>query len=617
MNKLTFDKNGFYLDGKPFRMFAGDMHYFRIHQNDWSKRLDLAVDFGLNTIQTYVPWNAHEPHPGVYNFDGMLNIGEYLRLCGEKGLKVLLRPAPYICSEWDLGGLPSWLLKDRELSIRSSDPDYLAYVKKYYDHLIPEFLPYLATNGGPIIAVTIENEYGSYGNDKKYLQAIADMLVEGGVDVPLYTTDGDRTYMLTFGRPGKDNFFGVNYRANIGTSAPAERTARANGENMPFFVGEFWAGRSMHWGERFYHRPPAQTSEGYKEALELGGNVCFYMFSGGTNFGFMGGGNIGASFSPRPGTPSRYIPHTTSYDVDALISEDGTPSEKYFLCRDVLDEYLGKEKRSHVAPEHPTQSISVKLTKSAKLFDNLDALTEKREYTATPKPMEYFDQNYGLIMYSTTLEAFTEGHMKLRPYKFRDRANMFIDGDWFATYMRDRGCKAAEGVYISDDGKAAIAQNGKERKIDVLVENIGRINYGIYLPDERKGMEECLLYGSVKLFGYDTRTLPLEDLSVLEWKCNSSTDHMPCFFGGEFDARSGVDTYVSFENLGHGYIWINGFNLGRYDSAGPQMTLYLPGHFLKDSGNEIVVLDIDPIGEKKTIELLDHEILEGESIELS
>ena len=172
MNKLTFDKDNFYLDGKPFRIIAGDIHYFRIHQNDWAKRLDLAVDFGLNTIQTYVPWNAHEPHPGEYNFDGMLNLGAYLKLCGEKGLKVLLRPAPYICSEWDFGGLPAWLLKDRELIIRSSDPKYLEAVQRYYNHLIPEFLPYLATNGGPVIAVAVENEYGSYGNDHEYMHVL-------------------------------------------------------------------------------------------------------------------------------------------------------------------------------------------------------------------------------------------------------------------------------------------------------------------------------------------------------------------------------------------------------------------------------------------------------------
>ena len=617
MNKLTFDRNQFYLDGEPFRMIAGDIHYFRIHEKDWAKRLDLAVDFGLNTVQTYVPWNAHEPQKGVFNFDGMLNLGAFLKLCGEKGLKVLLRPSPYICSEWELGGLPARLLKDRELFLRSSDPKFLAEVQSYYDRLIPEFLPYLATNGGPIIAVAIENEYGSFGNDHKYLQAIADMLHRGGVDVPLYTTDGDRNFMLTFGRPSKDCFFGVNYRANVGTSAHAEQIAHANGENMPYFVGEFWAGRAMQWGEPFKHRPPEQTSEGFKEALELGGHVCFYMFSGGTNFGFMGGADHGTSFSSRPGEFAHYMPQTTSYDVDALISEDGRPTEKYFLCRDVLDEYLGREKRPHIAPEHPTQSISVDLTKSADLFENLDALTETHEYSVLPRPMEYYGQNYGLILYSTTLDAFEENHIRIQPYKYKDRANIYVDGDWFATYMRDRGCRGGKGAYMAPDGAAALAQNGKERKIDVLVENTGRLNFGRMISDERKGIEGALLYTGVQLFGYDTRTLPLEDLSRLEWKENTHTDHKPCFFKGAFDAKSGVDTYICFENFGHGYIWVNGFNVGRYDSAGPQMTLYLPGHFLKDQDNEIIVLDIDPVGERKTVNFLDHEILEGESTVLS
>ena len=617
MNKLTFDKDNFYLDGEPFRIIGGDIHYFRIHPNDWAKRLDLALDFGLNTVQTYVPWNAHEPKKGEFNFEGMLDLGAFLKLCGEKGLKVLLRPSPYICSEWDLGGLPSRLLADRYLTIRSYDPKYLKEVKEYYDRLIPEFLPYLATNGGPIIAVAVENEYGSFGNDQKYLDAIAEMLREGGVDVPLYTTDGDRNYMLAFGRRSKEDFFGVNYRATVGTSEHAAKIARENGEDKPYFVGEFWAGRSMHWGEPFRHRPPKETSDGFKEALELGAHVCFYMFSGGTNFGFMGGGNIGQSYSPRAGTPSRFIPHTTSYDVDALVSEDGRPTEKYFLCRDVLDEYLGREKRPHVAPERRTQSLSVDLTQSADLFDNLDALTEKREYSVVARPMEDYGQNYGLIMYSTKLDAFEEAHMRIRPDKFRDRSNIFVDGEWFATYMRDRGCRGGEQAYVAPDGIAALAQSGKERKIDVLVENIGRINYGRFMSEERKGMEGCLLYGSVQLFGYDTRTIPLEDLSRLEWKGNSHTDHKPCFFKGSFDAESGVDTYVSFENLGHGYVWINGFNLGRYDSAGPQMTLYLPGHLLKEKDNEIIVLDVDPVGERSRVEFLDAEILEGKSEELS
>ena len=613
MNKLTFDKNSFYLDGEPFRMIAGDIHYFRIHQNDWAKRLDLAVDFGLNTVQTYVPWNAHEPKKGEFNFEGMLDLGAFLRLCGEKGLKVLLRPSPYICSEWDFGGLPARLLKDRELVIRSSDPKDLKEVKEYYDRLIPEFLPYLATNGGPIIAVAIENEYGSYGNDHEYLKAIADMLTEKGVDVPFYTTDGDRNYMLTFGRENREYFFGVNYRANTGTSDHAEMICRENGADKPYFVGEFWAGRAMQWGESFRHRPPTQTSEGFKEALELGGNVCFYMFSGGTNFGFMGGADYGTSFSTRPGEKAHYMPQTTSYDVDALISEDGRPTEKYFLCRDVLDEYLGRAKRPHIAPDHPTQAVRVELSAAADLFENLDAVGIKQECSVLPKSMEQYGQNYGLILYSTRLNAFNETHIRVQPHKFRDRANLYVDGEWFATYMRNRGCRGGAKAYMATDGVAALAQRGEERKIDVLVENLGRLNYGKFMSEECKGLEGGLLYGGVQLFGYETYSISLEDLSHLDWRSNSHTDHKPCFFKGEFDAKSGIDTYVCFDGFGHGYIWVNGFNLGRYDSAGPQMTLYLPGHILKESNNEIIVLDIDPVGERSAIELLDHEILEGES----
>ncbi len=622
MNKLTFDRDSFYLDGNPFRMIAGDIHYFRIHQNDWAKRLDLAVDFGLNTIQTYVPWNAHEPKKGEFNFEGMLDLGAFLKLCGEKGLKVLLRPSPYICSEWELGGLPSRLLKDKEMVIRSSDPKYLKEVKEYYDRLIPEFLPHLATNGGPVIAVAIENEYGSYGNDHNYMKSLADMLSAGGVDVPFYTTDGDLPHMLTFGRENENDFFGVNFRANIGTSAHGAMISRKMGPDKPFFIGEFWAGRSMHWGEPFRHRNPEETSKAFKEALALGAHVCFYMFSGGTNFGFMGGGNIGTSYSPRQGASSRYIPHTTSYSEDTMLSESGEPTKKYFLCRDVLDEYFGREKRAWVSPERKAQSLTVELTEAAELFENLDALTETEAASLLPKPMEDYGQNYGLILYSTKLDGFTGHTGSLYPNKFRDRANIYVDGDWFATYMRDRGVIAAEGIQITGNGieaKATIVGNGSERKIDVLVENLGRINFGKELSFERKGIEGAIQYGGIKLFGYDTKTIPLEDLSRLEWKENNEAPaaHKPCFFKGCFDAESGIDTYVCFENLDHGYIWINGFNLGRYDSAGPQMTLYLPGHFLKDSDNEIIVLDIDPVGEKKIVDLLDHEILEGEAKELS
>ena len=616
MSILTFDQNRFYLDGNAFRILAGDVHYFRIHPTKWAHTLDLALDFGLNTVQTYVPWNAHEKKQGEFDFSGMLDLAAYLSLCQQKGLKVLLRPSPYICSEWNLGGLPAWLLKDRDLTIRSSDPKYLAAVERYYDTLVPIFLPYLSTNGGPIIAVAIENEYGSYGNDHRYLRALADMLTQRGVDVPLYTTDVNDAQMLTFGRADKELFFGVNYRATPGLSRPSEQVAKDIGKDKPFFVGEFWAGRSMHWGEPFSHRPPEEVATAFREALELGGNVCFYMFAGGTNFGFMGGANEGRSYSPRPNTPIRYIPHTTSYDVDALIGEDGHPTEKYFLCRDVLDEYLGKQTRPHTCEPQATQSVSVFLTETAELFDNLDALTETRATSLLPKPMEDHGQNDGLILYTTSINAFDKPRVALDLSQYRDRANIYTDGEFFATFVRDRGLtKTADGV-VTWGALPTITPSGAPITVDVLVENLGRVNFGKGMPDERKGLTGGVLCPPTRLLGYETRTLPLQDLSRLAWRQEAHTDHKPCFFRGHFKAVRGADTYVNISDLGHGYVWINGFNLGRYDSAGPQMTLYVPGDLFEDN-NEIIVLDIDPSGDRCGIALIDHEILEGEASELS
>ena len=617
MSILTFDEKNFYLDDAPFRIIAGDIHYFRIPTAHWERTLELAVDFGLNTVQTYIPWNAHEPAPGTFDFSGMLDLGRYLELCSQKGLKVLLRPSPYICSEWDLGGLPAWLLKDRELVVRSSDARYLKAVEEYYARLIPVFLPYLSTNGGPVIAVAVENEYGSYGNDRQYLSALADMLRRGGVDVPLYTTDGDCEQMLTFGRFDDRAFFGVNYRALPNASQQACNAAKQIGADKPFFIGEFWSGRSMHWGEPFHRRPPAETAESFREALELGGHICFYMFAGGTNFGFMGGANIGRSYSPRPGTPLRYIPHTTSYDVDALIGEDGTPHEKYFLCRDVLDEYLGKKKRERRCPASEKQSGSIVLTETASLFENLDSLTEKQDFSLVPKPMEDHGQNYGLILYSTALDAFRTQQTAISPSRFRDRATIFVDGEFLATFTRDRGMtKIADGLQNAA-GMPLVQPTGLRRKIDVLVENTGRVNFSAQITEERKGLESALSASNALLYGYETRTLPLNYLSRLSWHSHSFREHLPCFFKGFFAAQKGIDTYVDFSNFSHGYIWINGFNLGRYDSAGPQLTLYVPGSLLNDENNEIIVLDIDPTGCKNSIALLDHAILEGDAAELT
>lgn len=619
---LHFDHDRFYLDDEPFFLCAGDVHYFRIPVADWDSRLDLCVDFGLNTIQTYVPWNAHEPQPGHFCFDGMLDLPLFLEKCAAHGLRVLLRPAPYICSEWDLGGLPAWLLRDEKTELRSSDPTYLQAVARYYDALIPRFLPYLSTKGGPILAVALENEYGSFGQDHAYIHALGRMLREGGVDVPFYTAEGDLPSMIAFGRRDAGDLVGTDYRANRGTSAHAEAIMRQELPHNPFFCAEFWAGRSIHWGEPFHFRDPRETSDGYAEGLALGGHISFYMFSGGTNFGFMGGANYGRSYSARPGTPERYIPHATTYDEDALIHADGTVGDKYFLCRDALDRHLGRPARPHIAPAHPTQALTVPLDRQALLFDNLEALTGRLIDAPAPRPMEEYGQNYGLILYTQTVEAYTDDGAPgaVWPYRMKDRATIFANGAYLATYMRDRGVRTdgAATCGTGADARVLYQAFGKETRFDTLVENLGRVNFGHQIQEEHKGMYGLMYRGGCKVYGCRTRTLPLDDLSGLTYTARQALrPHMPVFYAGTFSARPGIDTYVDMRAFGHGYVWVNGFNLGRYDEAGPQYTLYLPGSLLTEHGNEIVVLDLAPRQECPTLPLLDHMILEGEGKELS
>ncbi len=617
MNQLGIQNRSFTIDGQPVELQSGSMHYFRIHPGDWGKRLDLAVDFGLNAIQTYVPWNLHEPEKGVFDFEGMLDLSVFLKLAQEKGLYVLLRPAPYICSEWDFGGLPSRLLKDRDMTIRTSDPTYLKEVADYYRALCPQFVPHLATNGGCVIAVCIENEYGSYGADHAYIDAIAALLQQNGVDVPFYTTDGDLPTMIHYGRHG-DDFTGMNYRARQGTSQHAYDMTTLNDPDKPFFVGEFWAGRSMHWGEPFHRRDPRETSEGYREALELGGNVNFYMFSGGSNFGYMGGANHGNSFSPRPGTPARYIPHTTSYDVDALIHEDGTVGEKYFLCRDVLDAHRGKPARPHIAPEHRTQSVIVPLTEKADFFENLAALTVREIDAPLPKTMEQFDQSYGAVVYELAIDGYRDDPRPLNIEGVKDRATVYANGEYLATYMRDRGVTVADGAKTSGS-LPLIEMNGQPTHLTILAENLGRINFGWKMTEERKGIDGRVIFGWLTLFGCKSRSIDLDRRASLPYAENAESAFrpmQPLFLKGTFDADPSADAYVDFSSFGHGYVFINGFNLGRFDSVGPVETLYLPAGLLKEKDNLIEVADFAPTRFNSEIRLLDHSVMEGDAAEL-
>ncbi len=621
--KLEILKDNLLLDGKPFYLASGDMHYFRIFKGGWRKRLELMKDFGLSAVQTYVPWNLHEPEEGVFDFSGRLDLAAFLKLADETGLKVMLRPAPFICSEWDFGGLPYWLLKSRDAEVRCMDKAYIKALDDYYRRLCKEFIPFLSTRGGPVIAVAVENEYGGYGNDKAYLKHIKDFLSENGVDVPFYTTDG--RYALKYGTlPGV--WEGINYRLE---SKVAIDHLRAFQPDMPAFVGEYWSGRAQHWDETFFHRDVEPVAEAYKVALNEGAYVNFYMFAGGTNFGFMNGANHGFAFTRKPDSYEKYIPMTTSYDTDALISENGVPTEKYYACRAVLDAYLGKPvretppgvlKRSEMCGYEAQEIKNVAVTEYAPLFDNLEELarTAAPVESVTLKTMEELSQDYGFILYSTFLDGPSIGvPQKLSIFGLHDRATVYLDGVYIGRYMRDRKDEKQISLIVPDKGA----------RLDILVENCGRINGGMLLKD-RKGITECVKLGIVMLYNWTIRPIPMRDMSVLEFKDISVLRRQaevnpaeslilklpggqPAFYRGKFEAKAGIDTFLRMDGWKKGVAWVNGFNLGRYWETGPQETLYVPGGLLKEGVNEIVVFEIHSPAPGFTVDFVMKHTLDG------
>lgn len=604
---LEIGKDSLRLGGEPFLLVSGSLHYFRILPGDWKRRLKLAKDFGLTAIQTYVPWNAHEPRPGEFDFSGMLDLAGYLKAADEVGLKVLLRPSPYICSEWDFGGLPWWLLRDHpRIALRRTDPDFLAALKAYYQRLCREFVPYLSTNGGPVIMVAVENEYGSYGNDRDYLRFNADLLRENGVDVPLYTADGYSDRHLKYGNL-PEFWAGVDYRIE---SAEAIAALRRYQPGRPPLLCEYWSGRAIHWEEEFHYRDVPPIAAAFREALDLGGMLNFYMFGGGTNFGLMNGANI----HTRPGTNDEYYnPITTSYDVDALLSENGTPTAKYYACRRELDDFLGKPVRpDNDEPVPETQFVAgIRLTRCASLAENLDVLTAGIRKAARPLTMEEMGQGYGFLLYSAELPAGREIDEQLFLDGLHDRAQVYLDGEYIGTLYRNQGPSDAEiPGPLPKEPFLPVRVPAAGGRLDILVENMGRVCYGMRLGEE-KGITGPVRLGQNCLSRFTIRSLPLENLDKIRWTGTEPVRNHPGFWQGTFHAKAGVDTWLHTVGWGKGIAWINGFCLGRYWETGPQMALYLPGALLKDTGNVLELFELHHPSEGRTIELIDHPVLDG------
>lgn len=559
--------NQFLYDGKPVRILSGAIHYFRVVPEYWRDRLLKLKACGFNTVETYVAWNIHEPRPDEFNFEGMADIVKFIEIAHELDLMVIVRPGPYICSEWEFGGLPSWLLADSNMRLRCYNKPFLKRVDKFFDELLPRLRPLLCTNGGPIIAMQVENEYGSYGNDKDYLNYLKKAMRDRGMDVLLFTSDGPTDGMLQSG-----TLEDVFMTANFG-SRPEEDFAKLKEyqPDKPLVCMEYWNGWFDHWGGKHHTRDGADVADVLDRMLKMGASVNFYMFHGGTNFGFYNGAN----------RYEKYTPTVTSYDYDAPLSECGDPTDKYYAVQEVLSKYVDVDKDLMPEPIPKKAYGRLELTETASLCHNLDRLS-KPVKTACPEPMEKLGQDYGFILYSTNIPGPRKDN-QLFIQDVHDRALIFVDGEFKGIYMRD------EPQDITFD----IPEEGV--KLDILVENLGRVNYGPHLKDY-KGITEGVRLGNQFLFGWTIYTLPLKDLSPLKYQ-GQKKDKLPAFFRGYLEVDEPADTFLSMEGWGKGVVLVNGFNLGRYWNIGPTKTLYIPAPLLKKGRNEIVVFELESLKE--------------------
>lgn len=566
MHTFIYDKNRFLFDGNPFTVISGAMHYFRIPREYWRDRLTKLKQCGFNTVETYVCWNLHEEKEGVYDFTGMLDISEFLSLAESLDLNIILRPGPYICAEWDAGGLPSWLLSYKNMALRCADPFFIEKVRRYFYRLFEEIRPHLLSQGGGVIMVQIENEYGSYGNDKEYLRAIADIYRSCGVDCMLFTSDGASPLMLAGG-----TLDGVLSVVNFGSDPEKNLdTLKEFRNDQPLMCGEFWCGWFDHCYEKHHTRNAKEMAKTLETILSRGASFNMYMFHGGTNFGFTNGANMDGI----------YRPTVTSYDYAAPVSECGDLTPAFFEVRKAIGKHFGDLPELTVKNSEKAAYGIVSLNESASVFDFCSVLTPLHFRDA--KCQEDFGQSFGYTMYST----FVNGPIDDLPLEFEmlhDRAVIYMDGSVLGIFERDRKNKSIRFNI----------ENGRRIRLDILAENMGRINYGPHLAD-RKGITGVRL-GQQYHFGWDHYPLEMKDLSSVPYLPFSGSFTGSRFLRG-FLSIDGIpkDTFVRLDGFHRGIVIVNGFNLGRYyNDAGPQKTLYCPAPFLKEGMNEIVVFESD------------------------
>ena len=559
-------KDTFYLDGSPFQIISGAIHYFRVIPSCWRDRLEKLKAMGCNTVETYIPWNLHEPEKGVFCFDGMADVERFIRLAQELGLYVILRPSPYICAEWELGGLPAWLLAEEDMRFRVSCPAFQSHVEAYYRVLMPKLTPLQTDRGGPVILMQLENEYGSYGNDRTYLRWLRDLMRAEGVTVPLATSDGPVPESLEGGTV-EDVLPTVNFGSQAERHFQVLSQCRPGG---PLMCMEFWIGWFDYWGSgRHATGSLEEAAENLDKILSMG-HVNLYMFQGGTNFGFMNGANYADCLTP----------DVTSYDYDAVLTEDGLLTEKYRRFREIIGKYR-KIPEVTLSPAVPRMACGrVEVSEKVSLFSVLEDLSAPVP-GVSPRSMERLGQNYGYILYRSPLRT-EERLQRLRLWKTNDRVQVFVDGVPAAT-LYDRELLEERELDISFS---------KGASMDILVENMGRVNYGPRLEDQRKGID-----GGVTVNGHWHShwlhyPLPLDNLDRLDFT-KEYREGLPGFYRFVFQVEEPGDTFLDFSGWGKGCAFLNGFHLGRFWELGPQRRLYIPAPLLKAGRNELILFETE------------------------
>ncbi len=606
--KGTFEAgNGtFLLNGKPFVVKAAEIHYPRIPKPYWEHRIKMCKALGMNTVCIYIFWNIHEQREGEFDFTGNCDVAEFCRLAQKNGMYVIVRPGPYVCAEWEMGGLPWWLLKKKDIRLRERDPYFMERVKLFEQKVGEQLAGLTIQNGGPIIMVQVENEYGSYGEDKPYVSEIRDCL-RGiyGKELALFQCD----WSSNFEKNGLDD---LTWTMNFGTGANINDQFRRLGElrpNAPKMCSEFWSGWFDKWGARHETRPAKDMVDGMDEMLSKGISFSLYMTHGGTSFGHWAGANS-------PG----FAPDVTSYDYDAPINEYGHATPKFWELRKMMEKY-NDGKALPAVPKDVAPIITVpkfELKEFSSIFNGEDSqfkLPIRKE--GGLMTFEEMDMGWGSMLYTTTMPEIPA--QSVITADFHDFAQVFINGKYIGKIDR-----------VKNEKSLTLPPVKKGDELEILVEAMGRINFGRAIKDFKGIVGEVAITAEVEgiettwkpqnwvKFGLPDSYEKTADAFVhsndytkaenegqrLGKKPQWNVDGLDLvskrgYYRGYFNLTKVGDTFLNFETWGKGQVWVNGHALGRIWSIGPQQTLYVPGCWLKKGKNEIIVLDV--VGPKEAV----------------